>query len=180
MEDIIKQIISGINYIHKLNIIHRDLKPSNILISNQKVVKIADFGMAIPFLNETKMETDIVTLGYRSPELLLGATVYNHSIDIWSVGCIFAELANDGIPIFSSTTIDGQLKQIFCVLGLPSKMEWADFETLPKASEFIGKPIKKISIKCIEKRLDLLGTNLLHVKHILFLGKGLINIESKK
>uniref|UniRef100_A0A6B2G9L2 Cyclin-dependent-like kinase 5 (Trinotate prediction) n=1 Tax=Myxobolus squamalis TaxID=59785 RepID=A0A6B2G9L2_MYXSQ len=124
--------------------------------------------MAIAFLDVKNMATDIVTLGYRSPELLLGATAYDHSIDIWSVGCIFAELANDGIPIFSSATIDGQLKQIFCVLGLPNKSEWPDFETLPKASEFIRKPVKKIPIKCIEKRLDPLGTKLLHVKGILF------------
>ncbi|KAF0993211.1 hypothetical protein HZS_5245, partial [Henneguya salminicola] len=110
---IIKQVVYAVEYIHNMNFIHRDLKPSNILINSHKEIKIADFGMAMSFLSTKNMATDIVTLGYRSPELLLGSDHYDHSIDIWSVGCIMGELANGGIPLFNANTVDGQLRQIF-------------------------------------------------------------------
>lgn len=87
---ILHQIISGVNYMHTNNIIHRDIKGANILINNKGDVKIADFGLArtiSPNPNFPRKYTNrVVTLWYRSPELLLGATNYGPAIDMWSVG----------------------------------------------------------------------------------------------
>lgn len=81
----------GVNYCHRKNVLHRDLKPQNLLISKDRIVKIADFGLAretgIPGKGFTH---EVVTLWYRSPDVLLESTNYSENIDIWSVGCIFA------------------------------------------------------------------------------------------
>lgn len=92
----IKQILEGVAYCHSQRIIHRDLKPANILLSGQQneLIKLADFGLARAFSIPIKPYTKcVVTLYYRSPELLLEMNEYATPVDIWSVGCIFAELA---------------------------------------------------------------------------------------
>lgn len=100
---ILKQILLGLEYLHDHNIIHRDIKGANILINNKGEVKLADFGLARlhnPNQNINKIYTNrVVTLWYRSPELLLGATNYGPAIDMWSVGCVFSELL-EGISPF--------------------------------------------------------------------------------
>src|SRR5690606_10983117 len=100
---IMHQILSGVNYMHCNNIIHRDIKGANILINNKGEVKLADFGLARthnPNPNINKKYTNrVVTLWYRSPELLLGSTNYGPAIDMWSVGCVFSELLT-GYPLF--------------------------------------------------------------------------------
>lgn len=100
---ILHQILLGLNYLHSNNIIHRDIKSANILISNKGEVKIADFGLARVFNPNPNIQRQytnrVVTLWYRSPELLLGATNYGPAIDVWSVGCLFSELLT-GIPLF--------------------------------------------------------------------------------
>jgi len=73
---------------------HRDLKPQNLLIDNKGVIKLADFGLARAFGLPVKTYThEVVTLWYRAPEILLGQKQYSTPVDIWSVGCIFAEMA---------------------------------------------------------------------------------------
>lgn len=103
IKSIMKQILQGIEYLHDNNIIHRDIKGANILLNNKGEVKLADFGLARlhnPNPNQSKKYTNrVVTLWYRSPELLLGATNYGTSIDMWSVGCVFAELLS-GTALF--------------------------------------------------------------------------------
>jgi serine/threonine protein kinase len=98
-----KQILLGLDYLHENNIIHRDIKGANILLNNRGEVKLADFGLARlhnPDNRIIKMYTNrVVTLWYRSPELLLGEHNYGTSIDMWSVGCVFAELLT-GTPPF--------------------------------------------------------------------------------
>ena len=90
---IIKQLVFALDYFHSKMIFHRDLKPQNILIDANSNVKIADFGLARRFSPVSKPYSNIVqTLWYRAPEVLLGKTNYGKEIDIWSLGCIFAEL----------------------------------------------------------------------------------------
>lgn len=96
IKSFIRQILDGVRHCHETRIIHRDLKPANILLAgaNSEVIKIADFGLARAFSIPIKPYTkDVVTLYYRAPELLLKFNEYATPVDIWSVGCIFAELA---------------------------------------------------------------------------------------
>lgn len=87
------QLIKGVNYCHSRRIIHRDLKPQNILVTQDQTLKIADFGLARVFTLPIKTLThEIETLWYRAPEILLGQKEYSLGVDIWAVGCIFAEL----------------------------------------------------------------------------------------
>lgn len=98
-------------YCHSQRIIHRDLKPANILLSgaNNELIKLADFGLARAFSIPIKPYTkSVVTLYYRSPELLLEMNEYATPVDIWSVGCIFAELAINA-PLFKG---ENEIKQL--------------------------------------------------------------------
>lgn len=99
------QILSGLEHCHKLHVLHRDIKGSNLLIDSEGVLKIADFGLASFFDPNKKqpMTSRVVTLWYRPPELLLGATEYGVGVDLWSAGCILAELFA-GKPIMPGRT----------------------------------------------------------------------------
>lgn len=89
-----QQLLQGLEYCHSKRIVHRDLKPQNLLIANGQL-KLADFGLSrggVPPLRQYTHE--VITLWYRAPEILLGSSHYSLGVDIWSVGCIFAELVN--------------------------------------------------------------------------------------
>ena len=121
---IMLQMLEGICFCHSRRIMHRDLKPENILISEEQSVKIADFGLARAFQIPMRPYTnEVQTLWYRAPELLLGATEYSVGIDMWSAGCIFADLLRKG-PLFRSNTEQGQLVEIMKVMGTPSEAVW--------------------------------------------------------
>lgn len=94
------QLLQGIAYCHQHRVLHRDLKPQNLLINMEGELKLADFGLArafgIPVRNYTH---EVVTLWYRAPDVLMGSRKYSTQVDIWSVGCIFAEMVN-GRPLF--------------------------------------------------------------------------------
>ncbi|KAJ1607632.1 putative MAPK [Cryptosporidium canis] len=119
------QILRGLSYLHKVNIIHRDLKPSNILVNLSCDLKICDFGLArgnICDINQSKDElTDyVVTRWYRAPEIILCVNRYDKAVDIWSAGCIFAELIKRSALFAGHDHLD-QLKAIISCLGTPSK-----------------------------------------------------------
>lgn len=114
------QILRGLKYLHSARILHRDIKPGNLLVNSNCLLKICDFGLArVDETDASKLMTqEVVTQYYRAPELLMGARHYTSSIDIWSVGCIFAELLGRRI-LFQAQTPIQQLELITDLLGTP-------------------------------------------------------------
>nr|XP_043616435.1 probable serine/threonine-protein kinase At1g54610 [Erigeron canadensis] len=131
-----KQLLSGLEHCHKNGVLHRDIKGSNLLIDNDGILKIADFGLATFYdpQNKIPMTSRVVTLWYRPPELLLGATYYGVGVDMWSAGCILAELLA-GKPIMPGRTEVEQLHKIFKLCGSPSEEYWKR-SRLPNATLF--------------------------------------------
>lgn len=152
VKSLLWQILHGMNYLHKNWIIHRDLKPSNILVTGQDkppsergCVKIADFGLArlfqAPLRPLTDVDAVVVTIWYRAPELLLGAKHYTKAIDLWAIGCIFAELITSK-PLFQGQEKErkgddrnpfqaDQIDKIFKTLGKPTLEQWPGAADLP-------------------------------------------------
>lgn len=122
------QILRGLKYIHSANVLHRDLKPSNLLLNTTCDLKICDFGLARvadPEHDHTGFLTEYVaTRWYRAPEIMLNSKGYTKSIDIWSVGCILAEMLSNR-PIFPGKHYLDQLNHILGILGSPSKEDLA-------------------------------------------------------
>jgi cell division protein kinase 4 len=123
------QILSGVDFLHSNRIFHRDLKPQNILITKDGRVKLADFGLARIYEQTQILTSVVVTLWYRAPEVLLQAN-YASSVDIWSCGCIFAELFLRS-PLFCGRSESDQLSKIFSVIGSPKESEWPPEVSLP-------------------------------------------------
>ncbi|KAK8810553.1 hypothetical protein WA158_007128 [Blastocystis sp. Blastoise] len=120
---LIKQLLDALQYMQSNWIIHRDIKTSNLLYTNRGQLKLADFGMARTVGNPPrKLSSSVVTLWYRSPELLLGQNDYSFPVDIWSVGCIMGELIRRE-PILPGKNEKEQLLKIFSLLGYPSETE---------------------------------------------------------
>ncbi|WOH02983.1 hypothetical protein DCAR_0522373 [Daucus carota subsp. sativus] len=121
-----KQLLCGLHHCHSQGILHRDIKGSNLLLDHNGQLKIADFGLANYYDPEQyrPLTNRVVTLWYRPPELLLGATSYGTAVDMWSAGCILAELYA-GQPIFPGETEVDQLHRIFTLCGSPSEDYWS-------------------------------------------------------
>ncbi|XP_046916351.1 serine/threonine-protein kinase nemo [Dermatophagoides farinae] len=115
------QMLRGLKYLHSAKILHRDIKPGNLLVNSNCLLKICDFGLARVEENDRsrKMTQEVVTQYYRAPELLMGAKYYHEAIDMWSIGCIFAELLGRRI-LFQAQTPIQQLELITDLLGTPS------------------------------------------------------------
>jgi serine/threonine protein kinase len=158
VKNLMIQLFNGLKYIHHLQICHRDLKMANLLINlTDGRLRIADFGSNKKVSSE--MTPDQVTLWFRAPEILLGSRHYGTEVDIWSAGCVFAELLT-GKPLFDGHSEIEQIDKIFNLLGAPTGLNWPSFDLLP-LSRTLKVPNTtsrmKIAFKGIsENALDLL------------------------
>jgi len=156
----LQQLIKGIAHCHAHRVLHRDLKPQNLLIDKKGVLKLADFGLARAFGVPVRTYThEVVTLWYRAPEILLGGKQYSTPVDIWSIGCIYAEMVTR-CPLFPGDSEIDQLFRIFRCLGTPNEEMWpgvsqfADYKTtFPQWSP--------VPLKTVVEGLDELGLDLL-------------------
>lgn len=154
------QLLQGIAFCHENRVLHRDLKPQNLLINTKGQLKLADFGLARAFgIPVNTFSNEVVTLWYRAPDVLLGSRTYNTSIDIWSAGCIMAEMYT-GRPLFPGTTNEDQLQKIFRLMGTPSERSWPGISQFPEY-----KPNFHIyatqDLRMILPQVDQLGLDLL-------------------
>jgi len=128
----ILQLLEGLLFCHQHRILHRDLKPQNLLIDRKGSLKLADFGLARAVCVPVRPYThEVITLWYRAPEILLGATAYSTPVDIWSAGCIFAEMIAKR-PLFPGDSEIDQIFRIFRTLGTPTDDIWLGCTSLPE------------------------------------------------
>lgn len=121
-----KQLFEGLNYLHRRGVLHRDIKAANILVSNTGQLKLADFGLARFFAKRGKPDytNRVITIWYRSPELLLGETQYGPAVDIWSAACVMIEIFTRHAIFPGDGGEINQLDKIYNVLGTPTRSEW--------------------------------------------------------
>ncbi|KAJ8597031.1 Pkinase-domain-containing protein [Rhizopogon salebrosus TDB-379] len=135
IKTLMMQLLSAVAHCHSNWILHRDLKTSNLLMNNRGTVKVADFGLARRYgdpVGVGGLTQLVVTLWYRAPEILMGATTYSTAVDMWSAGCIFAELLLKE-PLFQAKNEIELLSMIFKLLGPPTNSSWPEYSTLPLA-----------------------------------------------
>jgi serine/threonine protein kinase len=141
------QIVLGVGYCHHNNLMHLDLKPENILISSQGVVKISDFGLSEQYNPEAKRKRTVVSRWYRPLEVFYGEPVLHMSIDLWSLGCIIAELLLNH-PILPGESDADQLACIYHLCGTPMQNDWPDAVSLPDYT-----PPPEVSIRNLDDKL---------------------------
>nr|XP_020854121.1 cyclin-dependent kinase 7 isoform X2 [Phascolarctos cinereus] len=151
--------LQGLEYLHQHWILHRDLKPNNLLLDENGVLKLADFGLAKSFGSPNRTYThQVVTRWYRAPELLFGARMYGVGVDMWAVGCILAELLLR-VPFLPGDSDLDQLTRIFETLGTPTEEQWPGMCSLPDYvtfKSFPGIPLQHIFSAAGDDLLDLI------------------------
>lgn len=183
---IILQVLQGLKYMHSRYIIHRDLKVSNLLMTDKGCVKIgiipfliviqrlifsyysfsADFGLARLFgLPSSPMTPQVVTLWYRSPELLLGSSIQTTAVDMWAMGCILGELLSHK-PLLPGNTEIAQLELIIDLLGTPSEAIWPDLVKMPALQNFT---LKKHPYNNLKQKFQYLSPAGLRLLNFLFM-----------
>ena len=148
IKSLLWQLLSGVEYLHSERVLHRDLKPQNLLLGADGELKVADLGLArFVGLPVRALEKCVVTIWYRAPELLLGAPLYGFAIDMWAVGCIFAEMvtgralfagapataaSSDADPAAEMAGLRKQMREVACTLGAPRPADWPELTSLPR------------------------------------------------
>lgn len=160
---LMQQLLRAVAHLHDNWILHRDLKTSNLLLSHRGILKVGDFGLAREYGSPLRQYTPIVvTLWYRAPELLLSGKEYSTPVDMWSVGCIFAELLRME-ALFPGKSETDQLNRIFKELGTPSDRIWPGYSKLPMVQKI---PFAHYPVNNLRQRFSLslsdLGIELLN------------------
>eukprot|EP00492_Amphilonche_elongata_P000096 TRINITY_DN1042_c0_g1_i1.p1 TRINITY_DN1042_c0_g1~~TRINITY_DN1042_c0_g1_i1.p1 ORF type:complete len:330 (+),score=81.54 TRINITY_DN1042_c0_g1_i1:77-991(+) len=137
---LVRQLLSGVAFMHEHYIFHRDLKTANLLLTDDNILKICDFGMARKYGSPIKKYTPlVVTLWYRAPEILLQEKpLYTQAVDMWSVGCILAEFFLN-TPVFQAQEENAQIEKILDFLGTPKQTDWPEFHTFPSVQKLKKK-----------------------------------------
>jgi serine/threonine protein kinase len=155
------QILAGLCYCHCRRVIHRDMKPQNLLLNRQGLIKLCDFGLARAFTIPLRAYThEVVTLWYRAPEILLGSPFYSLGVDVWSVGCIVAEMFT-GRPLFPGDSEIDEIYQIFKIMGTPTEEKWPGVTQLPgyktTFQKWAKRPLADVIPTADPLALDLIG-----------------------
>ena len=126
MKDLARQLFEGLDYLHTRGVLHRDIKAANILVSNEGVLKIADFGLARFYAKHHRLDytNRVITIWYRSPELLLGETQYTAAVDVWSAACVMVEIFTRHAIFPGDGTELSQLDKIYNIFGTPNLKDW--------------------------------------------------------
>jgi len=160
LKSFLYQLLMGVSYCHYHRVLHRDLKPPNLLINREGQLKLADFGLARAFGIPVRSYThEVVTLWYRAPDVLMGSRKYSTPVDVWSIGCIFAEMAN-GRPLITGTSENDQLDRIFRTFGTPNVAEYPSIIDLPDYSDMMPRYPSPKNISSLVPTLDFDGVDL--------------------
>ncbi|KAG9063864.1 Cyclin-dependent kinase 2 [Linnemannia hyalina] len=160
VKEYLHQLIQGVEFCHQRRILHRDLKPQNLLIDEHRNLKLADFGLARAFGIPLRTYThEVITLWYRAPEILMGSRHYSTAVDMWSVGCIFAEMITKR-PLFPGDSEIDEMFRIFKILGTPNETVWPGVSSLkdwnPEFPKWQRKDLRTLVPNLDDEGLDLL------------------------
>jgi len=162
VKKIMWQLCRAIEFCHAHNVIHRDIKPENLLVSKSGILKLCDFGFARTLAGPRAKYTDYVsTRWYRSPELLVGDANYGKGVDVWAIGCMFAEITN-GLPLFPG---ESDIDQLFHIVRCFGKLTEHQMQLFSKNPLFVGVSVPAVGhgeLESLERRFPNLDKAQLH------------------